>query len=271
MFLDAVILILQEVLEAALLLSVLLVVNQMIDQHLAGSHRLDMRWYGAALLAGTAGAALLAWAMPSVSQWFNYVGPELVNGFMQLCIVVSLYVHCLLLQSNSRVQSRRDLYAGLTLLVVIAFGVAREGSEILLYLNGIQGTPVAFTPVLLGAVVATGIGISAGILLYYALVVFSSLSALRIGMALLVLFAGNMAAQVVQLLTQADWLPYSPALWDSSGLVSENSVMGQLLYALMGYEATPSAVQVTGYLAAMLVIMSTPLFRQSWRTLRCCA
>ncbi len=268
MFLDAVILVLQEVLEAALLLSVLLVVNQLLDQHFTSSHRVAMRWYGAALLTGTAGAALMAWAMPALSQWFDYVGPEIVNAFMQLLIVVCLYVHCLLLQSTLLQRRRRDLYAGLTLLVVIAFGVAREGSEILLYIDGIMGTPASLMPVLLGTGVATGIGVSAGVLLYYALVALPSLVALRTGMVLLVLFAGNMAAQVILLLTQANWLPYSPVVWDSSGLLTEFSVSGQLLYALVGYEATPSLAQVGGYIAAMLLIISTPLFRRCWRSVR---
>jgi high-affinity iron transporter len=89
---------------------------------------------------------------------------------------------------------------------------------------------------------------------------------LRIGLILLALFAGNMAAQSIQLLTQADWLASTPQLWDSSALLTEYSVTGQLLYALIGYEATPSLAQAISYVAAMLLLASTPLFRQSWRT-----
>ncbi len=88
---------------------------------------------------------------------------------------------------------------------------------------------------------------------------------LRIGLVLLALFAGNMAAQTILLLTQADWMPYTPQLWDTTGLLTEYSVTGQLLYALIGYEATPSLAQAVSYVAAMLLLASTPLFRQSWR------
>ena len=66
------------------------------------------------------------------------------------------------------------------------------------------------------------------------LLVFSKTTALRIGMVLLALFAGNMAAQAILLLTQADWLPYTPALWDSSDRLPEYTVSVQLLYALVG-------------------------------------
>lgn len=266
MFLDAVILILQEILEAALLLSVLLAVNQQLGQHFAGTRKLTLRWYAAAIVSGIVGAALFARAMPVVSEWFDYVGQEVTNALMHVMVIGCLYVHCILLQSRARSQAVRDLAAGLTLVVVITLSITREGAEIFLYLNGIMGTPSAVTPALLGAGVAGGIGISAGILLYYLLVGFTQMATLRAGFVLLALFAGNMASQAILLLTQADWMPYTPQLWDSSNVLTEYSVSGQLLYALVGYEATPSLAQVLGYVAAMLLVASTPLFRQSWRS-----
>ena len=265
MFLDAVILILQEILEAALLLSVLLAVNQLLSQQVAGSRKLALRWYAAAVIAGLISAALFAAAMPTVSQWFDYFGQEVTNAVMQIVVIGCLFTHCLLLQQEGGIGGKRMLAAGMTLVAVIALGIAREGSEIFLYIDGIAGTPTAVTPVLLGAGVATGIGISAGVLLYYALLMFSKTAALRIGVVLLALFAGNMAAQAILLLTQADWVPFSPALWDSSTLIPESTVTAKLLYALVGYEATPSVAQGIGYVLAMLLLISTPLFRQSWR------
>lgn len=264
MFLDAVILILQEILEASILMSVLLAVNQQLGQHVAGTRKVALRWYTASVAVGIVGAALFAWAMPVVSQWFDYVGQEVTNAAMQFCVTGCLYAHCLLLQEAGDNHGNRKAAIGLTLIVVVALSIAREGSEIFLYLNGITATPAGITPALLGTGVATGIGISAGVLLYYLLLVFSKTTALRIGMVLLALFAGNITAQAILLLTQADWLPYTPALWDSTALLPEYTVTGQLLYALVGYEATPSLAQVIGYIAAVLLLISTPLFRQSW-------
>lgn len=265
MFLDAVILILQEILEAALLLSVLLAVNQQLGQHFAGTRKLTLRWYGAAIASGIVGAALFAWAMPVVSEWFDYVGQEVTNALMHIMVIGCLYIHCLLLQAKAESQAK-GIVVGLTLVVVITLSITREGAEIFLYLNGIMSTPTAVTPALLGSGVAGGIGISAGILLYYLLVGFTRVATLRAGLVLLALFAGNMASQAILLLTQADWMPYTPQLWDSSNLLTEYSVTGQLLYALVGYEATPSLAQALGYVAAMLLLASTPLFRQSWRS-----
>ena len=265
MFLDAVILILQEILEAALLLSVLLAVNQQLGQYFAGTRRLTLSWYGAAIAVGIVGAAVFAWAMPTVSEWFDYVGQEVTHAVMHVVVIACLYAHCRCLQAKSEGADGQNFGAGLTLVVVIALAITREGAEIFLYLNGIWGAPTSVTPALLGVGVAGGIGISAGILLYYSLVSFSRTLTLRIGLILLALFAGNMALQAIQLLMQADWMPVTPQLWDTSALLTEYSVTGQLLYSLIGYEATPSLAQAIAYIAAMLLIASTPLFRQSWR------
>jgi high-affinity iron transporter len=50
-------------------------------------------------------------------------------------------------------------------------------------------------------------------------------------------------------------------VWDSSGWISETSVTGQLLYALLGYEATPSLKQLVFYgatLVAFLLVIVIP-------------
>jgi high-affinity iron transporter len=64
-----------------------------------------------------------------------------------------------------------------------------------------------------------------------------------------------MSAQATGLLIQADWLSVAGPVWDSSGLIAEDSLPGQLLYALIGYEASPSAIEVFIY-AASLAIMA---------------
>jgi high-affinity iron transporter len=262
MFLDAVILILQEILEAALLISVLLAVNFALQLNAKTNSGLPLRWYYLAMLVGTLGAASYGWYMPQVSEWFDYVGQEVVNATMQLAVIGCLFVYGHLLLAKSR-SAAAATAAGYLLVVIIAVGITREGSEILLYLSGIWGT-ASLAPVLLGAGVATGIGVSAGVLLYFALSALLLTLALRIGTLLLALFAGNMAAQAVLLLTQADWLPSTAQLWDSSAWLPEYTVTGQLLYALIGYEATPSLLQGIAYMAAVALILTTPLARFGW-------
>jgi len=75
-----------------------------------------------------------------------------------------------------------------------------------------------------------------------------------------------MASQAILLLNQADWLPFTPTAWDSSGLLSESSVLGQLAYALIGYEATPSIMQVSAYLLGLFFVIISPISRLAWST-----
>ena len=80
-------------------------------------------------------------------------------------------------------------------------------------------------------------------------------AAIITGAVLLTLVAAGMASQAAQLLIQADWLPSQYPVWDSSWLVAEQTVTGQLLYALIGYEATPAPLQLFIYAAAILLLI----------------
>jgi high-affinity iron transporter len=239
---EAVLVVLREVLEFALLVGVLLAASAQIG--------VRWRWLVPALVAGIAGAAGYAHAMRSISGWFDGVGYEVVNAALQI-VVYALLVAVIGVFARRPGGPARSLatLAGL----VTAIAVTREGSEILLYLSAFQTRPHAGTDLLLGAVLGVGVGFSAGTLLYYLLRGLPPRIGRPATLALLALTSAGMWAQASALLTQADWLPATAPLWDTSGLVPEGSVLGQLLYALMGYEATPGPWQV-GLAAASLLL-----------------
>jgi high-affinity iron transporter len=263
MFLDALILILQEIIEAALLISVLLVLASALRRLWPLAMPLDRSWVSAALGIGLAGALLYGWMMPVTSSWFDYAGYEVLNALMQGAMI-ALLVPCVLLLNPAHATPRRVTILKAGMMAVVALGIVREGSEIILYLNGVLGQGGNMTPVTLGGLMAAGIGGSSALLLYYFLDALPPARALRTTLVLLALFAGNMAAQAALLLTQADWLPYTPEAWNSSALLSEQGIAGQVLYALVGYEANPSALQAGVYTAAALAVAITPLFRRAW-------
>ncbi|MES2627236.1 MAG: FTR1 family protein [Pseudomonadota bacterium] len=261
MFLNAVILVLQEILEAVMLISVMLVLTNQLRRYWPDTFQVRTKWVVYAVLSGTVGACFYAWIMPTVSAWFDYSGLEIIDAVMQFGIIGSLLGFCYALnpavfQANA---PTRSLIASIFLIAAVALGIVREGSEIILYGAGIIGQPENFTPVVLGGLMAAGIGISSGWFLFYGLVSLKPRHAFRAALVLLALFAGNMAAQGVLLLTQADWLPYTAELWDSSNLLAEYSVPGQLLYALIGYEANPSLLQAGAYIVTALLVLSSPL------------
>jgi high-affinity iron transporter len=248
MLLSSVILVLREVLEAALLFSLLMALSRRL--------RISFRWVWVALLAGLLGAAIYGFNIDRVSDWFDGVGQEVVNALLQIVIYVLLCGLAVLAVRNARVRSASVRTIVLVMTATLSLAVVREGSEIMIYLSGFLQVPDLLLPVLAGSVIGAGIGISVGTVFYYALLNLGRRAAGLTGAVLLSLVAAGMIAQAVQLLIQADWLPSQYPLWDSSWLVEEQTVTGQLLYALVGYEATPTLLQIVFYVAAIGVLVS---------------
>ena len=73
---------------------------------------------------------------------------------------------------------------------------------------------------------------------------------------LLLLVAAGMAAQAANFLVQADLLPPMGArLWDTSALLSDRSLFGQTLHALIGYDARPAGIQLAFYFVTVVIIV----------------
>jgi high-affinity iron transporter len=49
------------------------------------------------------------------------------------------------------------------------------------------------------------------------------------------------------------WLPMSAPLWDTSGLLSDRSLVGSFLGGLVGYRARPTALEVGAYMLYVVV------------------
>lgn len=259
MFLNAVVLVLQEILEALLLLALLLVLTR--GHARCGGTELDGRWIVAALALGCGGAFVYGWSLPVVSEWFDYAGYEVVNSLLQGGIIACLLVLAWLPPTLPR--AARWLYACMTL--VVALSIVREGSEIIVYGQGILGQPGNTAPALLGGLTAAGIGLSSAYLLFVGLGMLAPQWSFRTAVLLLALYAGNMAAQAVQLLTQAGWVSDTEALWDLSAWLPESGIAGQLLNTLAGYEANPSQAQALAWLAACVAVAFSPLFMRACR------
>jgi high-affinity iron transporter len=246
--LTSVILILQEILEAAMLISILAVIARQLGRAFA--------WLFAGLTGGAAFALFYASNMRHVSEWFDYVGQEVVNALLQTSIAGALVVLTWLISSARTAEARAVAPADgryavaffLFAALAICLAVTREGSEIAVYLGGFLQQPDKLQPVLLGSAIGAGIGVSIGFLLYYGLMALSGRAALIAPLLLLALFCGNMLSQSALQLTQADLVAAGPGLWDSSSWLPEQSIPGRLLYALVGYESRPSVLQVGAYL-----------------------
>lgn len=256
MLLNAVIIILREVIEASLIISLFLAFSRLSNH--------ARPWLLKALLLGLICATVYAINIGQVSQWFNGVGQEVLNAGIQLVIYFALLIFLITAIRPDTTLNKHVLTA--MMMIGVIFAAIREGSEIIIYIHGFITVPELLQSVLLGSAIGAGIGISIGVCIYYLLLNMPIKLSARVGYVLMVLVAGSMMSQTIQQLIQADWIVSQYPLWDSSRWISEHSVTGQLLYAVIGYEATPTVIQVSVYLSALMIILLFSAY--SWHQYR---
>lgn len=246
MLLNSVVIVLREVLEAALLLSVFLACAAIL--------RLGRRWALIAIVTGLLGAFVYGYQLDPISGLFDGVGQEIINALLQYATFVSLGVAVFLI--GRRLADAQQPYSMLATLMAaaVALAITREGSEILVYVSGFWSFDEFFSAVAVGSIIGACIGFSTGVLIYYLLVAQTSKHALSVSLVLLVLIAAGMSSQATRLLIQADWISTAGPLWNTSWLLPEESLPGQLLYALLGYEASPAAIEVAVHVGSMLLV-----------------
>lgn len=254
MLLTSTIMILRETIEAVLLISILTAVSRHLRRGLA--------WLPLALVLGVPFALLYAANMRAVSEWFGHFGQEVVNAALNAAIGLSVVVLTWLTttarsgpaDSAMGVETRKlaTFYACAAL--AVGLDIVHEGAEVAVYLGGLLQHAGNLERVLLGSSIGAAIGISVGVLLYYAIMAPGYRATRWVLLLLLALVCGNMLSQSARLLTQADLLPAGPMVWNSSAWLSEDSIPGQLLYALAGYESTPFAAEAWAYLFGVAIV-----------------
>ena len=251
MLINSVILVLREVLEASLLVSLLLALTQI--------QKMSARWIVPALGLGFFVAGVYALATRTVSQWFDGTGQEVVNAAMQYMIYLLIMSIIVTVVWVETVDTRANRFLPGLMIVTVALAIAREGSEIFIYLSGFMTVPDMLDNVIFGSLIGASIGCSIGALFYYLVVERNQKVVRLLSLVLLALVAAGMISQATQLMMQADFLPSHSPVWDTSGWISEGSIVGQLLYALVGYEATPSLLQLIVYYLSLGIILSVSL------------
>lgn len=252
---DAVLLVLREVLEASLIICLLLSLSRKLA--------FPRAWIFAALAGGFLGSWLLAHYAYAIADSWDGMGQEFLNSLLYLLtILCALWlvlmilprlfikpVHNMLFSANNHVL----LY--ILCIVIVSFSIAREGSEIWIYISSFYGQLDVLYSALIGGVIGVGIGVSLGALTYYLLVFMSDRYFLAVFATVMLLVAGGFSMQIAEQLMQVGILNSTAPLWDSSFLVSEQSWLGELLYALIGYDAKPTITQGIFYMIAVAPVL----------------
>ncbi|MBV8567028.1 MAG: FTR1 family protein [Methylobacteriaceae bacterium] len=256
----ALIIVFREVLEAGLVVGIVLAATKGL------AHR--GLWVGFGVVGGTLGSAIVALFAGQLSALFEGTGQELFNAAILAVAVVMLAWHLSWMASHGRELTAelksvgREVAAGrrplTALAVVVGVAVLREGAEVVLFLYGILaagGTTAASVALggLLG--IAAGAGVSAAI--YFGLTAIPVRHLFRLTTVLIALLAAGLAAQCVGILQSAGYMQsLSTPLWNTSGILAEDSIAGRILHTLIGYTDQPSGLQLLVYLGIIALIVA---------------
>lgn len=239
MFTSSILLVLSEVLEAAMLFSLLIAMHQ--------GHGRPWRVIAIAMVVGALGAMLFSGQLDQITEMLDGTGQEWLNASLHLAIFLAM----------AGFLAARGKFAWQSAFMVLAFLCAwtREGSEILIYLQSFFPSHPQLEQIVLGALSGLLIGLSLGVLLFFAVRALYWGRWRWLALCLFAVFAGNMLSQSTQMLVQAGVINVGMPVWNSSHWLSESSLAGRLSYAVFGYEATPNAAQLGSYVGGMLLML----------------
>jgi high-affinity iron transporter len=253
------VIVLREVLEAALVVSIVLVATRGVVGRGA--------WVSYGIVAGTLGALAVAAFADALSAAASGLGQEIFNATVLFIAVAMLGWHNVWMNRHGREMAAnlksvgtavrvgdKPLYA---LSVVVTMAVLREGSELVLFLYGIASAGPGQTTELAGGF---ALGLAAGLILavgmYFGLLRVPAKHLFAVTGWLILLLAAGMAAQGAAYLVQADILPaLGETIWDTSYFLPDDSVIGKLMHTLVGYTARPYGIQLGFYAATLTVVL----------------
>ncbi len=247
----------RETLEAALIISIVMGASRGIAAR--------GRWITGGIALGAAGALVVALFAGALAEAVEGRGQELFNAGVLLAAVAMLAWHNVWMSSYGRRHAQEmrrlghDVRVGIkplsAMFAVAALAVLREGAETVLFLYGLWAGGGGRGELAVGAVGGLGAGVLLGVLMYSGLLRVPLKYFFAVTGLIVLLLAAGLAAGAAAYLAQAGLLsPISDQLWDTSGFLSVESLPGQLLRVLIGYQDRPTGIELLFYVATLITI-----------------
>ena len=261
--LSTLIIVFREVLEAMLVVGIATAAAREVN--------ISSRWIYGGMFAGLITALIVALFADLIADSMQGMGQELFNATVLLSAALLMSWTAIWMGKHGREISARikqvcqadndNASAPMILATVVALAVAREGSELVLFLHGVAASGEAGTLTMLsGAAIGLLSGLMVAVVLYRSLIKLPIRHVFSVITFLIVLLSAGMASQGVSYLVMIDELPaLGQSIWNTSHIISERSIVGQLLHALMGYDDRPSGMQVLAFVG---------LFSLTWSAIR---
>ena len=253
------IIIFRETLEAALVIGIIAAATRGVSRRTL--------WLTLGVLAGVLGSGVIAGLTETIAEMADGSGQEIFNAAVLGVAVLMLAWHHIWMSSHGAELARdakqlgnavregsRELSA---IAILVALTVLREGAESVLFLHGMAtGGNSSTTDILAGGALGLAGGAAIGLVMYLGLMRIPLRWFFSVTGALLVLLAAGLAGQMARYLIQADLLPaLATPLWDTSALLSTTSLFGSILHVLVGYESSPSGMQMLFYAGTLGLIL----------------
>lgn len=224
------------------------------------------RWLSFGVAVGASGAMLMAKAMGQISNWADGMGQDIVTLCILSIALGMLAWHCIWVSPNSNqmVQDAKQIGASTSqgdqtlwaLAVAVALSVLREGAETVLFVSGlISGSSESQGAIILSVVIGLAMGALTGWLIYEGLGKVKPQRLFAVTHILILMLAGSLASQLAKTASQADWISvFGEQAWDISALLSNDSAIGMVLHGVIGFDASPTQLQVLFYLGTTSLI-----------------
>lgn len=217
------------------------------------------------LFAGTFGGLIasfgLAFVFEMVNSEFKGTTEAIFEGFFGIVAASVLTYMVFWMAKNSRmikgeIQEKielsisRNKMIGLVLLSFVV--VFREGVETVLFLGNLAvNSP---TDTLVGALIGLITVVLISFFMFRGIYSFNISKFFKYTSIIMMIFAAGLVGKATFMLQAGGLLPGTIAAWDTSRIVSDGSILGSLLSALIGYTAKPTVLQVIFYFTYLSVI-----------------
>lgn len=257
--LTIVFIIFREVLEIFLFLSILLAATK----NLRGKFLAIFSGF----LIGILGSICFGLVITEVSDLFEGRGQEIFEICILLLSIIFIFITINWVQGNKKANhfKLKESYSNnkelLTLSLMIGVIILREGIEIFLFVYGaILTKQLEISQIIMAIILAIAISLPINLALYFGLLKIPYKYLFKVTTIILTLLAAGMAARIGNLLIATDLVSYGVyPLWDSSSLISNNSLTGEILHNIFGYDAQPNLIEVLMYLGTILIIKTKKL------------
>ncbi len=255
---SALIIVFREMLEMALVLGVLFAATKGMRQ--------SRQWIGVGVGAGIVGALLFALFMEEIEGSFDGDGEFIFNAAILGIASLLIAWTVVWMSSHGREMAEKMRRVGQSVMdgdapraalaVVAAAAVLREGGEAVFFLFGAAQTAQQDgASVLTGAGLGILLGVLTGYVIYRGLVRIPLRHLFGVIGWMLIVLAAGMASQAADNLVMIDMLPaLIDPLWNTSAVLSESSMMGEVLHVMMGYSDQPSGMQMLTFVLALALM-----------------